>query len=163
MSQGTRVSWDVCRSWRATDQKASDSVSSPSVSRGPVVSRSCVTGIAYQRLLLYPHVEVTSAITLSARASEREPSSAGSSNPLASSHTNRDISSAGRTRGPKTVTPAEKAQAREGSLRRIGRLFIPYRWKLAIVTAIIAASSVVGLASPFLLRAVIDTALPDRN
>ena len=49
------------------------------------------------------------------------------------------------------------------SLRRIGRLFTPYRWQLAIVTAIIVASSLVGLASPFLLRAVIDTALPDRN
>ncbi len=49
------------------------------------------------------------------------------------------------------------------SIRRIGRLFAPYRWPLAIVTAIIAASSVVGLASPFLLRAVIDTALPERN
>src|SRR5580693_1993102 len=32
-----------------------------------------------------------------------------------------------------------------------------------IVTAIIAASSLVGVASPFLLRAVIDIALPDRN
>jgi len=49
------------------------------------------------------------------------------------------------------------------SLRRIGQLFTPYRWQLAIVTAIIAASSVVGVASPFLLRAVIDTALPDKN
>ena len=49
------------------------------------------------------------------------------------------------------------------SLRRIARLFTPYRWQLAIVTAIIAASSIVGLASPFLLRAVIDTALPDKN
>jgi ATP-binding cassette subfamily B protein len=49
------------------------------------------------------------------------------------------------------------------SLRRIGALFRPYRWQLAIVTAIIAASSVVGLASPFLLRAVIDDALPTRN
>jgi len=49
------------------------------------------------------------------------------------------------------------------SLRRIGRLFTPYRWPLAVVTAIIVASSIVGLASPFLLRAVIDTALPDKN
>jgi ATP-binding cassette subfamily B protein len=49
------------------------------------------------------------------------------------------------------------------SLRRIGALFTPYRWQLAIVTAIIAASSIVGLASPFLLRAIIDTALPARN
>jgi ATP-binding cassette subfamily B protein len=49
------------------------------------------------------------------------------------------------------------------SLRRIGRLFTPYRWQLVLVTGIIAASSIVGLASPFLLRAVIDTALPTRN
>jgi ATP-binding cassette subfamily B protein len=82
---------------------------------------------------------------------------------LASPQTNRDISSARRTRGPRTVTAAEKAQARAVSLRRIARLFTPYRWQLAIVTAIIAASSVVGLASPFLLRAIIDTALPARN
>jgi len=61
------------------------------------------------------------------------------------------------------VTAAEKAQARKVSLRRIGALFLPYRWPLAIVTAIIVASSIVGLASPFLLRAVIDSALPTRN
>ena len=80
---------------------------------------------------------------------------------MASPHANRDTP--GRDRSSRTVTAAEKAQARDVSLRRIGRLFRPYRWQLAIVTAIIAASSVVGLASPFLLRAVIDTALPDRN
>jgi ATP-binding cassette subfamily B protein len=74
---------------------------------------------------------------------------------------NRDTSRRGR--GPATVTAAEKAQAHEVSLRRIGLLFRPYRWQLAVVTAIIAASSLVGLASPFLLRAVIDTALPDKN
>ena len=49
------------------------------------------------------------------------------------------------------------------SLRRIGRLFAPYRWQMVIVIAIIVASSLVGVVSPFLLRAVIDTALPDRN
>jgi ATP-binding cassette, subfamily B, bacterial len=49
------------------------------------------------------------------------------------------------------------------SLRRIGRLFTPYRWQMALVTVIIAASSVVTVASPFLLRAIIDTALPDKN
>jgi ATP-binding cassette, subfamily B, bacterial len=70
---------------------------------------------------------------------------------------------AGRTRGTKTVTAAEKAQAREVSLRRIGRLFIPYRMQMAFVTIIIAASSVVTVASPFLLRSIIDTALPDKN
>jgi ATP-binding cassette, subfamily B, bacterial len=82
---------------------------------------------------------------------------------LESPHANRNVSNSGRIRGGRTVTAAEKAQAREVSLRRIGRLFTPYRWQLALVTAIIAASSIVGLASPFLLRAVIDTALPERN
>jgi ATP-binding cassette subfamily B protein len=82
---------------------------------------------------------------------------------LVSPPANRDIRGAGRTRGTKTVTAAEKAQAREVSLRRIGRLFAPYRWQMALVTIIIAASSVVTVASPFLLRAIIDTALPDKN
>jgi len=82
---------------------------------------------------------------------------------LAAPPANRNSSNTGRTHGPRTVTAAEKAQAREVSLRRVGRLFSPYRWQLAFVTALIAASSVVGVASPFLLRAVIDTALPDRN
>jgi ATP-binding cassette, subfamily B, bacterial len=66
-----------------------------------------------------------------------------------------------RRRG--VATEAEKAQARQVSLRRIGRLFTPHRWQLGVVTAIIVASSVVGLASPFLLRAVIDRALPQRD
>jgi ATP-binding cassette, subfamily B, bacterial len=82
---------------------------------------------------------------------------------LASPETNRELRRAGRGGGLVTVTAAEKAQAREVSLRRIGRLFSPYRWQLGVVTVIIAASSVVGLASPFLLRAVIDNALPERN
>ena len=77
--------------------------------------------------------------------------------------TNPQNPRSGRVRGARTVTAAEKAQAREVSLRRIGQLFRPYTWQLAIVTAIIVASSIVGVASPFLLRAVIDTALPDRN
>jgi len=63
----------------------------------------------------------------------------------------------------RTVTPAEKAQARSVSLRRISRLFHPHRRAIAGVTAIIVASSVLGMASPFLLRAVIDTALPNRD
>ncbi|MDQ2750874.1 MAG: ABC transporter ATP-binding protein, partial [Actinomycetota bacterium] len=61
------------------------------------------------------------------------------------------------------MTAAERAQARSVSLRRIGRLFTAYRGQLAIVIAIIVASSVVAMASPFLLRAVIDTALPNQD
>jgi ATP-binding cassette subfamily B protein len=62
-----------------------------------------------------------------------------------------------------TVSAADKAQARDVSLRRIARLFIPHRWSIATVTAIIVMSSVVAMASPFLLRAVIDDALPHQN
>ena len=61
------------------------------------------------------------------------------------------------------MTAAEKAQAKEVSLRRIAGLFTPYRWPLGIVMVTIALSSIIGLASPFLLRAVIDTALPNKN
>jgi ATP-binding cassette, subfamily B, bacterial len=66
-------------------------------------------------------------------------------------------------RSGQTNTAAEKAQARGVSLRRIGRLFVGFRTQLSIVTAIIVVSSVVSLASPFLLRAVIDKALPHRD
>ncbi|MFI6292039.1 ABC transporter ATP-binding protein [Nonomuraea sp. NPDC050790] len=47
-------------------------------------------------------------------------------------------------------------------LRRIIRLFRPYRGQLSIVLALIALSSLVSLASPFLLREVLDVAIPSR-
>ena len=77
-------------------------------------------------------------------------------------------SRSGRPGGPKSsksaaVRAAEKEQAQHVSLRRIGALFVPYRWPLAIVVVIIVASSIVSIASPFLLRAVIDHALPEQN
>ncbi|MDX6419456.1 MAG: ATP-binding cassette, subfamily bacterial [Trebonia sp.] len=45
-------------------------------------------------------------------------------------------------------------------LRRIARLFRPYRWNLLFVGALVAASSLVSLVNPFLIREVIDVALP---
>ncbi len=45
-------------------------------------------------------------------------------------------------------------------LRRITRLFRPYRWNLLFVGVLVAASSLVSLVNPFLIRAIIDTALP---
>ncbi|MFR9801092.1 ABC transporter ATP-binding protein [Pseudonocardia sp. RS010] len=65
--------------------------------------------------------------------------------------------------GRRAPSAAEKQQAREVSLRRIGRLFTPYRGPLTLVVTIIVASSVVGMASPFLLREVLDVALPNRD
>ena len=46
------------------------------------------------------------------------------------------------------------------SLRRIARLFRPYRWSLLFVAALVGAASLVSLGYPFLIRAIIDTALP---
>ena len=45
-------------------------------------------------------------------------------------------------------------------LRRITRLFRPYRWNLLFVGVLVAASSLVSLVNPFLIREVIDVALP---
>jgi ATP-binding cassette subfamily B protein len=49
------------------------------------------------------------------------------------------------------------------SLRRIGRLFAPHRPRLALVVALIVASSLIGLAQPFLVKRVIDDALPQQD
>jgi ATP-binding cassette, subfamily B, bacterial len=62
-----------------------------------------------------------------------------------------------------SVTAAERTQAQGVSLRRIGALFRPHSRAVAGVTAVIVASSLVSLASPFLLRAVLDDALPARD
>ncbi|GLY31189.1 ABC transporter ATP-binding protein [Kineosporia sp. NBRC 101731] len=58
---------------------------------------------------------------------------------------------------------AEKAQAREVSLRRVGVLFAHHRSPLAVVIAIIVASSIIAMASPFLLREIIDVAIPQQK
>ncbi|MFV2119740.1 ABC transporter ATP-binding protein [Streptomyces sp. Act-28] len=46
---------------------------------------------------------------------------------------------------------------------RILRLFRPYRGRLALVGLLVGASSLVGVASPFLLREILDTAIPQRR
>ncbi len=79
------------------------------------------------------------------------------------STTSMNTGRGGRFRTPDKPTAEEKRQAGEVSLRRIARLFAPHRWSVAGVVAIIIASSIVGLASPFLLRAIIDTALPQQD
>ncbi|WP_069812204.1 ABC transporter ATP-binding protein [Streptomyces sp. TP-A0874] len=58
-----------------------------------------------------------------------------------------------------TPPAAEPEQPRQ--VRRILRLFRPYRGRLAFVALLVAASSLVSVASPFLLREVLDTAIPE--
>jgi ATP-binding cassette, subfamily B, bacterial len=45
-------------------------------------------------------------------------------------------------------------------LRRVLRLFTGYRWSLAFVGLLVGTSSLVSLVNPFLIRGVIDVALP---
>src|SRR5436190_18508786 len=52
---------------------------------------------------------------------------------------------------------------RKTELRRIARLFRPYRGRLTGVLALILLSAGLGMVSPFLLRAVLDTAIPQRD
>ena len=52
---------------------------------------------------------------------------------------------------------------RQANVRRVGRLFGPYRRRLGAVLGLILVSAAVGMVSPFLLRAILDNALPDRD
>ncbi|MFE9292974.1 NovA family novobiocin export ABC transporter [Streptomyces niveus] len=58
-------------------------------------------------------------------------------------------------RPPDPTRPEPPAQ-----LRRIFRLFRPYRGRLAVVGLLVGASSLVAVASPFMLREILDTAIP---
>ena len=61
--------------------------------------------------------------------------------------------------------PADKAQLERSPVRwsRVAALFRPYRWQLSVVVAAIVASSTVALATPFLVRMIIDEALPHQD
>lgn len=67
-------------------------------------------------------------------------------------------------RGPESRA-RDKAQLQSApvQLRRIGSLFGAHRRALAVVIALIVLSSVTSLAAPFLVRRIIDVALPQRN
>ncbi len=66
----------------------------------------------------------------------------------------------GRDEAPQR--PADPA-VRTANLRRVVALFRPYRLRLAAVLALIALSAGLDMISPFLLKAVLDTALPERD
>lgn len=71
----------------------------------------------------------------------------------------------GGGRGPARVNPADKKQLGRHpvSLRRIAALFAPHKRTIAVVVLLISAASVINLAQPFLVRSVIDDALPQGN
>ncbi|MGX5657922.1 ABC transporter ATP-binding protein, partial [Geodermatophilus nigrescens] len=68
-------------------------------------------------------------------------------------------------RSGRAVDPADRAQLERAPvpLRRVTALFRPYRWQVATVVALIVSSSAVALATPFLVRLVIDEAIPRQD
>ncbi|MFC4912962.1 ABC transporter ATP-binding protein [Actinomadura gamaensis] len=54
-----------------------------------------------------------------------------------------------------------RSNASQVSFRRIAVLFVPYRRRLALLLLLILSSSLVALISPFLLRQILDKAIPD--
>jgi ATP-binding cassette subfamily B protein len=58
--------------------------------------------------------------------------------------------------------PADPA-VRRANFRRIVRLFRPYRARLGSVSVLIFVSAALGVVSPFLLREVLDEAIPEEN
>lgn len=71
----------------------------------------------------------------------------------------------GNGRSGRRVDPADRAQLESAPvpLGRIAALFRPFAGRIAAVVAIIVASSAVALVSPFLIRLVIDRALPQQD
>ncbi|MFC1227926.1 ABC transporter ATP-binding protein [Streptomyces sp. Sce081] len=55
------------------------------------------------------------------------------------------------------------AEEQPRQVRRILRLFRPYRGRLAIVGLLVGAASLVSVATPFLLKAILDVAIPERR
>ncbi len=65
-------------------------------------------------------------------------------------------------RGPGRVNPADRMQldTYPVDLARVRALFRPHRLTIVVVVLLISAASVVGMAQPFLVRGVLDDALP---
>ncbi|QEV16499.1 ABC transporter ATP-binding protein [Streptomyces alboniger] len=59
-----------------------------------------------------------------------------------------------------TPPPQAPGQEPPRQMRRILRLFRPYRGRLAIVGLLVCAASLVSVATPFLLKEILDTAIP---
>jgi ATP-binding cassette, subfamily B, bacterial len=75
------------------------------------------------------------------------------------------VSGTGFGRGPLAAGeepggPSRPVGAALPLLRRAARFFIPYQGRLALIGTLILASSVIGLANPYLLKLMIDDAFP---
>ncbi|MEE1764892.1 ABC transporter ATP-binding protein [Streptomyces sp. SP18BB07] len=60
-----------------------------------------------------------------------------------------------------TWAPSADTREQPRQVRRILKLFRPYRGRLAIVGLLVGAASLASVATPFLLKEILDTAIPE--
>ncbi|MGW0820723.1 ABC transporter ATP-binding protein [Streptomyces sp. NPDC002845] len=58
-------------------------------------------------------------------------------------------------------TPPRPDSGQPRQVRRILKLFRPYRGRLAVVGLLVGAASLVSVATPFMLKEILDTAIPE--
>jgi ATP-binding cassette subfamily B protein len=86
-----------------------------------------------------------------------------SSQPFSQGHGGGGGSGNGRRpQQPPELRP-EDTPDRQASLRRIARLFIPYRLRLGLLLALIVIGSILSVASPFLLREAINKGILEHD
>ncbi len=61
------------------------------------------------------------------------------------------------------ISDEPRRKLREGTLRRVVRLYRPYKWQLTVVIVLVLITAILNVATPLLLRSVIDGALEDRD
>jgi ATP-binding cassette, subfamily B, bacterial len=69
----------------------------------------------------------------------------------------------GRLMRTDPLPESERRQVTSKTVRRILQFFRPYRLRVSLTVVAIIAVSVIGLANPFLLKLVIDEAIPNRD
>ena len=69
----------------------------------------------------------------------------------------------GRRRRPRPTSSRSPSERRGRTLRRIAAFFRPYRLQVAVVLVAILVTSLLGLVNPYLLKLLIDDAIPQRD
>src|SRR5438552_2681069 len=64
---------------------------------------------------------------------------------------------------PESGAPRVPRERRGQTIRRIAGFFRPYRLRVALVLFTLVLTSLLGLINPYLLKLLIDEALPQRN
>ncbi len=105
--------------------------------------------------------QTRSAHTPTTHPADAVPGVAGAPDPTASHGGGRG----GGRGGAMRVDPRDRAQLAETPVpvSRVLALFRPHRLRVAVVIGIIVVTSVVALAQPFLVREIVDVALPQQD